>query len=240
MDKNISVMSNLHKLNLSSVLNPDVPSGSNLVQAIPPDPPPQPAVSKQLSEAIQRRVADFRLSRRDLAVRTAESLALIEREIAESERKIQALTPRRDHLASIAAELFMYFNPDICVAGYESTLYQNIGDVEQDVALFRRTYETAMETTNLAFYADKMDIFIADMNDTEDTFTFAGNEKALKMLEAALKAVPEDEAGDRNYLVEFNNADRQVNEYDYAIWNASKGVIRYLAGNVEEGLSPVE
>ena len=105
MDKNISVMSNLHKLNLSSVLNPDVPSESNLVQAIPPDPPPQPAVSKQLSEAIQRRVADFRLSRRDLAVRTAESLALIEREIAESERKIQALTPRRDHLASIAAEL---------------------------------------------------------------------------------------------------------------------------------------
>ena len=105
MDKNISVMSNLHKLNLSSVLNPDVPSESNLVQAIPPDPPPQPAVSKQLSEAIQRRVADFRLSRRDLAVRTAESLARIDREIAESERKIQELKPRRDQLASIAAEL---------------------------------------------------------------------------------------------------------------------------------------
>ena len=104
MDKNISVMSNLHKLNLSSVLNPDVSSESNLVQAIPPDSPP-PAVSKQLSEAIQRRIADFRLSRRDLAVRTAESLALIEREIAESERKIQELKPRRDQLASIAAEL---------------------------------------------------------------------------------------------------------------------------------------
>ena len=105
MDKNISVMSNLHKLNLSSVLNPDVPSESNLVQTIPPEPPPQPAVSRQLSEAIQRRIADFRLSRRDLAVRTAESLARIEREIAESERKIQELKPRRDQLASIAAEL---------------------------------------------------------------------------------------------------------------------------------------
>ena len=105
MDKNISVMSNLHKLNLSSVLNPDVPSESNLVQTIPPEPPPPPAVSKQLSEAIQRRIADFRLSRRDLAVRTAESLARIEREIAESERKIQELTPRRDQLASIAVEL---------------------------------------------------------------------------------------------------------------------------------------
>ena len=105
MDKNISVMSNLHKLNLSTVLNPDVPSESNLVQTIPPDPPPQPAISKQLSEAIQRRVADFRLSRRDLAVRTAESLARIDREMEEAERKIQELKPRRDQLASIAAEL---------------------------------------------------------------------------------------------------------------------------------------
>ena len=105
MSKNISVMSNLHKLNLSSVMNPDVPSESNLVQTIPPEPPPQPAVSRQLSEAIQRRIADFRLSRRDLAVRTAEAQARIEREIAESERKIQQLTPRRDQLASIAAEL---------------------------------------------------------------------------------------------------------------------------------------
>ena len=45
--------------------------------------------SKQLSEAMQRRVSDFRMSRRDLAVRTAESMARIDREIAESERKIQ-------------------------------------------------------------------------------------------------------------------------------------------------------
>ena len=71
MDKNISIMNNLHKINISTVLNPDVPSESNLVQDIPPTPPPQPAVSKQLSEAMQRRVTDFRLSRRDLAVRTA-------------------------------------------------------------------------------------------------------------------------------------------------------------------------
>ena len=105
MNKNVSVMNNLHKINISTVLNPDVPSESNLVQNIPPSPPSQPAISKQLSEALQRRVSDFRLSRRDLAVRTAESLAWIDREIAESERKLQELRPRRDHLASIAAEL---------------------------------------------------------------------------------------------------------------------------------------
>ena len=105
MDKNISIMNNLHKINISTVLNPDVPSESNLVQDIPPTPPPQPAVSKQLSEAMQRRVTDFRLSRRDLAVRTAESLARIDREIAESERKLQELRPRREHLASISTDL---------------------------------------------------------------------------------------------------------------------------------------
>ena len=105
MDKHISVMNDLHKINISTVVNPTVPSESQLVQNIPPAAPPPPPVSKQLSEAMQRRVSDFRLSRRDLAVRTAESLALIDREIAESERKLQELRPRREHLASIAADL---------------------------------------------------------------------------------------------------------------------------------------
>ena len=105
MDKHISVMNDLHKINISTVINPDVPPESPLVQDIPAAAPPAPAVSKQLSEAMQRRVSDFRLSRRDLAVRTAESLAWIDREIAESERKLQELKPRRDHLVSIASEL---------------------------------------------------------------------------------------------------------------------------------------
>ena len=105
MDKHVSVMNDLHKINISTVIKPNVPSESNLVQDIPTPAPPQPAVSKQLSDAMQRRVADFRLSRRDLAVRTAESLAWLDREISESERKLQELKPRRDHLASIAEEL---------------------------------------------------------------------------------------------------------------------------------------
>ena len=104
MEKNISVMNDLHKINISNVLNPAAPMESNLVQDIPQTPPP-PAVSKQLSEALQRRVNDFRLSRRDLAVRIAESLAGIDREIAESERRLQELRPRRERLVSIAAEL---------------------------------------------------------------------------------------------------------------------------------------
>ena len=105
MEKNISVMNDLHKINISNVLNPPPPMESNLVQDIPQTPPPPPPVSKQLSEAMQRRVSDFRLSRRDLAVRIAESLAGIDCEIAESERRLRELRPRRDHLAAIAAEL---------------------------------------------------------------------------------------------------------------------------------------
>ncbi len=106
MEKNISVMNDLHKINISNVLNPPPQMESNLVQDIP-QPPPQasPVVSKQLSEAIQRRVSDFRLSRRDLAVRIAESLAGIDCDIAVAERTIQELRPRREHLAAIAAEL---------------------------------------------------------------------------------------------------------------------------------------
>ena len=105
MDKHVSVKNNLHKINISTVLNPEVPQESNLVQDITLSASPAPAVSKTLSDAMQRRVADFRLSRRDLSVRITESLALIDREIAESERRLQELRPRREHLVSIAAEL---------------------------------------------------------------------------------------------------------------------------------------
>lgn len=105
MEKNISVMNDLHKINISNVLNPSAPMESNLVQEIPQAQQTPPAVSKQLSEAMLRRVNDFRLSRRDLAVRIAESLAGIDHEIADSERMLRELRPLREHLASIAEEL---------------------------------------------------------------------------------------------------------------------------------------
>jgi len=109
MEKNISILNDLHKYNISTAVNlssetEDASPRSTPPQNTPPQ-PPQPVVSKQLSEAMQRRVTDFRLSRRDLAVRIAESLAGIDRGIEDSERLLQELRPRREHLASIAAEL---------------------------------------------------------------------------------------------------------------------------------------
>ena len=106
MEKNISILNDLHKYNISTAMNPSAETNDAPAQIVPPPPPqPQPAVSRQLSEAMQRRVTDFRLSRRDLSVRIAESLAGIDYGIADSERRLQELRPRREHLASIAAEL---------------------------------------------------------------------------------------------------------------------------------------
>ena len=162
--------------------------------------------------------------------------------------------------ASIAAELFIYFNPDIYVSGYESSLFLNMGESGQDVALVRRTREVAAADINLGAYADMMGVFIVDMTAPQDPFTFNsesptadvngmsvnyGNQPekeayapAQAALEAALKAVPEEETNDHVYLVEFDTS--KGYKYDYAIWNADKEVIHYLAGSVEEGLTIAE
>jgi hypothetical protein len=162
--------------------------------------------------------------------------------------------------ASIAAELFIYFNPDIYVSGYESSLFINMGENGQDVALVRRTREVASADINLGAYADMMGIFIADMTATQDPFTFNSDsptadvngmsvnytnqpakeayEPAQAALEAALKAVPAEEANDHLYLVEFDTS--KGYEYAFAIWNADKEVIHYLTGSIEEGLAVAE
>ncbi|MBP5585949.1 MAG: hypothetical protein J6Y92_06305 [Lentisphaeria bacterium] len=103
MEKNISLMNDLHKIDLSAAVNPSFMPEAETKPA--QNGPIQLPVSKPLSEAVQRRLTDFRLSRRDLAVRVTESLAGIEREIADSERRLRELGPRRERLASIAEEL---------------------------------------------------------------------------------------------------------------------------------------
>jgi len=156
MDKHISVMNDLHKINISTVVNPAVPSESQLVQDIPSAAPPPPPVSKQLSEAMQRRVADFRLSRRDLAVRTAESLAWIDREIEESEHLLQTLKPRREHLASIAAELSKESPLDLDGAATQSQIAaesRRLEDLRLDAC--RMIAESSATTQNIPIPAQK-------------------------------------------------------------------------------------
>lgn len=152
---------------------------------------------------------------------------------------------------SIAAELFSFFNPDICVSGYESSYFQNTGEASQDFALFRRTKDVAYADGNVGVYADKMDLFISDMGDPFDTNTFTdkdGDSDAMKAAKEKSRAardlvkaiIPEGEKSDKNYMVEFNNtADKTVCQYDYAIWNYTKSLIHYLAKDADGKLAIV-
>ncbi len=142
---------------------------------------------------------------------------------------------------SIAAELFVFFNPDICMSGYASTTYQNVGEDSQDLVLYRCPLEVAYANEGATKpYADKMDIFLSDINNDQDTATFAvganendqlkaAKEKARESRDLVKALIPVGEIGDRNYMVQFNNTGaKTVSEYDYAIWNASKSVIHYI------------
>lgn len=163
MEKNISILNDLHKYNISVAANsnppaesnePDAPAQNNVQPATPP--PPQPAVSRQLSEAMQRRVNDFRLSRRDLAVRVAESLAGIDWEIAESERRLQELRPRRERLASIAAELNRESPLDIDGAATQSQIAaesRRLDELRLDAC--RKIAESTATTQSIPIQAQK-------------------------------------------------------------------------------------
>lgn len=163
MEKNISILNDLHKYNISVAANsnppaeanePDAPAQNNIQPA--PPPPPQPAVSRQLSEAMQRRVNDFRLSRRDLAVRVAESLAGIDWEIAESERRLQELRPRRERLASIAAELNRESPLDVDGAATQSQIAaesRRLDELRLDAC--RKIAESTATTQSIPIQAQK-------------------------------------------------------------------------------------
>ena len=164
MEKNISIMNDLHKFNISTVLNPPPPMESNLVQDIQEpstqQPPPPPPVSKQLSEAMRRRVNDYRMSRRDLAVRITESLAGIDRDIADSERVLQELRPRREHLASIAAELARETPLDVDGAATQSQIAaesRRLDELRLDAC--RMIAESGATTQNIPIPAQKPSSF---------------------------------------------------------------------------------
>ena len=142
---------------------------------------------------------------------------------------------------SIAAELFVFFNPDICMYGYATTTYQNVGDDSQDLVLYRSTMEVAYANDGgIKPYAGKMDIYLSDLSNLNDTATFAvggsdndqmkaAKAKANQSRELVTALIPAGEVGDRNFMVQFNNtASKKVSEYEFAIWNDTKSLIHYI------------
>ena len=105
---------------------------------------------------MQRRVNDFRLSRRDLAVRITESLAGIDWEIADSERRLQELRPRREQLASIAAELNKESPLDVDGAVTQSQIAmesRRLDELRLDAC--RRIAESSATTQSIPIQAQK-------------------------------------------------------------------------------------
>ena len=142
---------------------------------------------------------------------------------------------------SIAAELFVFFNPDICMSGYATSTYQNVGEDSQDLVLYRSTMEVAYaDNGNREPYAAKMDIFLSDLGNLEDTATFAAasndsdamkaaKAKSNESREIVSKLIPAGETADRNFMVQFNNtSEKTVSKYEFAIWNCTKNVIHYI------------
>ena len=164
---------------------------------------------------------------------------------------IQMLEP------SIAAELFLFFNDDIYLCGYESSLYTNASSEkseQQDIALFRRTMQTAKADPTLAVYADCMDFFISDITDDTDKNTYAYDEawdadrpgmtdakaESIAIRDKIKAIIPKAEANDGNFLVQYNNTEsKTVSEYDYAIWNSDRALIHYVKADKKGNLSIV-
>lgn len=113
--------------------------------------------------------------------------------------------------SSVAAELILFFYPDIFLSGYTSTTYQSVSP-DMAKGLFRITKATAMGNPAYAV----MDWWISPVVDSTD--------KAIKELCTV---------GDSNYLVEFSDEQLEVLDYAIAIWNSTTSTISYY--RLEDG-----
>lgn len=118
--------------------------------------------------------------------------------------------------SSIAAELILYFYPDISMSGYDSTTFIS-ANKEMACCLFGKTLNQAYNVTNGCDYENTIDTCISEISDYG-----SGVGKKLNLN-------PEH----RNYLVEFNK--KVVDSaYDIAIWDATDLCIYYYVEN-EDG-----
>lgn len=110
--------------------------------------------------------------------------------------------------SSIAAELILFFNPDIYMSGYASSTYASVSDPRMAKGLFRTTKASALSSTTSDYSI--MDYFISPIsNDTDQE----------------IKDICKE--GDNNYLVEFSESMYPEIDYTIAIWDSSTSTISY-------------
>ena len=117
--------------------------------------------------------------------------------------------------SSIAAELILFFYPDISLSGYPSSTYASLTDPDMAKGMFRITKAEAL--TNASYVI--MDWFISPVSDKTD---------------AAIRTLCKQ--GDSNFLVEFSDAQLGVLDYTIAIWNSTTSTVSYyrlVNGNYE-------
>lgn len=110
--------------------------------------------------------------------------------------------------SSIAAELFIFYNPDLYMSGYQTSTFQNAGAADMKCGLFNIRKATAIGTPDLV-YAPEMDYFITNMKKVND-------EK--------IKAIVPNAEHD-NYLVEYSDAVIEQTGNEISIWDDTDGQI---------------
>lgn len=111
--------------------------------------------------------------------------------------------------ASIPAELFMFFYPNIYLSGYQSTTFQSVSSDDMACSIFETTYQTAQNSSNMTEYRDKVGSYVTKINDNSYYNDYQ-------------KYVP---SGHTCYLVEFNKdkADSGYDKHPFAIWDVTAG-----------------
>ena len=111
--------------------------------------------------------------------------------------------------SSIAAELFVFFDPDISMSGYTSSTFQNSGTEETDCGLYNIRKASAETASGVSDYASKMDFFATDMRKNNVTD------------ESILSAIKDVEH--HNYLLELND----TSKYDFGIFDADEDLLYF-------------
>ena len=122
--------------------------------------------------------------------------------------------------ASIPAELFMFFYPDIYLSGYSSTTFQSLSSDEMGCTIFEKTYQMAQNDSSMTAYRNKVSSFMSKITDKDSYYN------------DYLKYVPN---GHTCYLVEFNKdkANSGYDKHPYAIWDVTAGTYKaYKDGNL--------
>ncbi|HMM06109.1 MAG TPA: S-layer homology domain-containing protein [Clostridiales bacterium] len=114
--------------------------------------------------------------------------------------------------SSIAAELILYFYPDIYMCGYQSSTYQSVSSEQMACALFNTSKAAG---AGLA-YGNLVQMFLTTVDSTNATYG---------------SLCPED---DTCALVEF----KDTSEHDIAIWDATTSTITYYK-NTGTAESPI-